>query len=178
MNNHASTQDKRLVSTAAHQLRELLHERRTSQRKLASELGVAPGVIHHRVSGLTPLTLDDIEQLARHFDVPVTYFLGEPAPSQEQRSLHLVRHDATVEAAIKYSLDNGGERVTLSDDFGLTIIEGGHVVATVARQDPTHLTREYDGHGRLTGELRTSRSVTQDDWAEIEHYANTAGVNA
>lgn len=57
-----------------------------------------------------------------------------PASPPEQSSLHRARHDATVEAAIRYSLEHGGERVELSDAVGLTIVENGEVVATIRRQ--------------------------------------------
>ena len=135
-----------LSTHAAEQMRQLLHKRRVSHRAFARELGVSPNTITNRCNGVTPLTLDDIEHLCQRFDVPVTYFLGADAPQEQQSRPHVARHDATVEAAIRYSMEHGGERVELSDDSGLTIIEDGQVIATIRPQrtrDTGTDTRQY-----------------------------------
>lgn len=136
-----------LSSKAAERMRDLLHKQRVSHRAFARELGVSPNTISNRCNGVTPLTLDDIEHLCRRFSVPVSYFLDDdeaPAAPQERRRLHRVRHDDTVEAAIRYSLDNDGERVTLSDEQGLTIIEDGQIVAQITK-------RQGRGQGQESG---------------------------
>lgn len=51
---------------------------RQSRKDLALALGVTPGAISHRLSGLTRWSLDDLEKLAAHFGVSPADLLNPP----------------------------------------------------------------------------------------------------
>lgn len=69
-----------LAAYARATMRRLMKERRTTQMDLVPVLGIAQVSISDRVRGRTPLTLADIERLARYWGVaPVEFF-----PSNEE----------------------------------------------------------------------------------------------
>lgn len=64
-----------LAEHARQTMKRLMKERRTTQMDLVPVLGIVQVSISDRVRGRTPLTLSDIERLARYWGVhPVEFF--------------------------------------------------------------------------------------------------------
>lgn len=53
------------------------------QRHLAAVLEVSQQTISKKLRGETAILVSDLEKLGKHYDVPLTYFFEEEAPSPE-----------------------------------------------------------------------------------------------
>ena len=62
----------------ADNVRLLCSRRRVHQSDLADALGMSRGAVNDRFVYRTPWTLDELGELARAFQVPVSVLLGEP----------------------------------------------------------------------------------------------------
>jgi len=59
-------------------IRELLRRERWSQREFATQLGVSPGTVSHLINGKRRASgLDEYEQLARVFDMPLSVLIAD-----------------------------------------------------------------------------------------------------
>jgi transcriptional regulator with XRE-family HTH domain len=66
---------------AAAAVRDALRVRKIRQRDLAAVLGLSQPAVSNRLTGHTAFTLDELDAIAKHFDVPVSRLL-EPEPAQ------------------------------------------------------------------------------------------------
>lgn len=67
-------------------LRELMEWRRLTQAELAEALGVSQPWVSKRLSGVTPFQIEDLDRLARLFDLTVAQLLQDGYGQWERRS--------------------------------------------------------------------------------------------
>lgn len=68
-----------LGATTAGEIRAELARRRLSQRDFADAIGKSQVWVSRRLSGAVPLTVDDVELIARGLEVEVAALLGQAA---------------------------------------------------------------------------------------------------
>lgn len=78
-----STQPTPTAARAARQLRALMtnHDPRRTSRDLGDLLGISQQSASRRMTGETPLNVEELFQVAAWFDTPLTHFTGEPQPA-------------------------------------------------------------------------------------------------
>lgn len=77
MNEALHVADRRLAPAVAEEIRVRMTRRRLSQTELANLLGERQWWVSRRVNGTTPITLDDLERIARALSVAVIELLPE-----------------------------------------------------------------------------------------------------
>lgn len=97
MHNMATTSKPQSNVTRA--VRVLMADRRVSAERLARVVGIGADSLRSKTSGRRPWTLDETVEIARYFDVPITYltepdsWLPSAGPSPDQPSnqdIHLL----------------------------------------------------------------------------------------
>lgn len=69
---------KNAVSAAvAREVRGLMGKNRCSQKELGQHLNLSQGSISNRLNGDVPWTIDELDQVAAKFDVPITDFFAD-----------------------------------------------------------------------------------------------------
>jgi transcriptional regulator with XRE-family HTH domain len=71
---------------AIEEIRALMGRRRVSQKELGTVLAMSQPTISARMRGEVTFNLDELEQIAAHFDVPITDLLPPPERRDERRS--------------------------------------------------------------------------------------------
>jgi AcrR family transcriptional regulator len=115
----------------AQAVRDAREARGLSLRALAGRLGISPGTLSAVERGLTPLTVDRLEQIARTLDVPAAQLLSgavpavatsesssAPAPDEEPghwRSFADLRMDPVLEAATRLFVRRGYHAATMRE---------------------------------------------------------------
>lgn len=66
-----------LSSRTAEEIRVLLVRRRTSARKLAAQIGLSQSAMSARLTGHTPIDLNELQQIAAALDVPIADLLPQ-----------------------------------------------------------------------------------------------------
>lgn len=71
--------DRNVQSGVADRVRRLLEERKETQTDLAEALGMTCPTLSRRLNGRLSIPLGMVKRMAEHFDVSVSYLLGEEA---------------------------------------------------------------------------------------------------
>ncbi|ROO51037.1 helix-turn-helix protein [Micromonospora sp. Llam0] len=81
MTDNANGARTRLTDLVAEEIRALQGRRRVSGRELARRLGETPSWVNYRLTGVTPINLNDLERIATALGVTVVDLLPTPATS-------------------------------------------------------------------------------------------------
>jgi transcriptional regulator with XRE-family HTH domain len=79
----------------ADEIRVALVRRRMSARRLAEDIGLSQSAMSARLTGVTPIDLDELERIARALDVPITDLLPREVAEQLNRRLELAADQLT-----------------------------------------------------------------------------------
>ena len=84
----------------AENVRVLMARTRTKQNTLANALGMTQGAVSKKLNGDRPFTLDEIELVAAHFEVPITDLFEQqgfrvPAATGQTQQRNRTRSTAT-----------------------------------------------------------------------------------
>ncbi|HEX6968857.1 MAG TPA: helix-turn-helix transcriptional regulator [Micromonosporaceae bacterium] len=87
MTDRASGKHVRLTDQVAEEIRALLARRRISGRELARRLGESASWVNYRLTGHTPIGLDDMQRIAEELEVGIIDLLPEHARQGTMRHI-------------------------------------------------------------------------------------------
>lgn len=111
-----------LSSRTAEEIRVLLVRRRTSARKLAAQIGLSQSAMSARLTGHTPIDLNELQQIAAALDVPIVDLLPRQEVSRKSNFASLTSPQPATVATRTAEARPGHATPTLTDPPSRTTI--------------------------------------------------------
>ena len=113
-------------------IKDLCHEKKISQTKFASDLGMPNSTVSRIMNGSNPVNLDILEAIKQAYNIPISYFLGESSSTTGNIPL------LSTQAAAGFFLGVGEYHV--EDYISLPNVKGENYIAISVRGSSMHPT--------------------------------------